>query len=93
MITTLLKIFMLDKNLFNKMKHNKLNEIIKLRKQELEDCKKSFNSEELDKVKDLLNCHEDYLTAVGEEEKDNFVILALKIGIELGRYFEVLEDL
>ncbi|MBQ8614943.1 MAG: hypothetical protein IJ415_00010 [Clostridia bacterium] len=70
-----------------------MDETIVKYKSEFNEKKNSFPIELSDKIANLLNSHLDYLQSVGLKEKDNYVIMALKIGIELGRYFEVLDDL
>ena len=81
------------KRIFRNCKHDVLQESIQLKKKEFEEIKNSFEIEEQEQINGLLQAFEDYIDDVRWEEKDNCVILALKIGIELGRYFEVLEDL
>ncbi len=94
MITTLISIIETQAGrIFRNSKHFELKELIETKKKDYEEIKNSFNDEEKDKIEDLLRAYADYIHDVDWEEKDNCVILALKIGIELGRYFEVLEDL
>lgn len=80
-------------NLFRNCKHDMLQESIEMKKREFEKIRNSFKSEEQEQISDLLQAYRDYVDDVHWEEKDNCVILALKIGIELGRFFEILEDL
>lgn len=91
-MTTLLKLFSLNESVFEDLCHNKMDEMIEKFKSEFYEKKNSFPLELSDEIERLLNRHEDYLHSVTLKEKDNYVIMALKIGIELGRYFEILEN-
>ncbi len=92
-MTTILKLISMNKHVFNDFQNEEMEEIIKKYKKEFEEYKNSFPSDGIDKIQTLLLRQKEYLQMIELGEKDKYVVLALKIGIELGRYFEVLEDL
>ena len=92
MITTLLKL-MSSSKIYENLKHEEDEEISKHYLNEFEEFKQSFKEEDKEQISELILKHFDYIDSVQRIETDNYVILALKIGIELGRYFAVLEDL
>ena len=91
-MTTLLKLFTTNKYIFNDYRNDEMQELIEKSKKEFEEIKNSFPKDNINKIETLLLRQEDYIKMVELEKKENYIMLALKIGIELGRCFEVFGD-
>ena len=91
-MTTLFKLISTNEHIFENFRNEEMEEIIENYKQEFEKIKNSLSSDDACKIQTLLMSYKDYLEMVELEKQEKYAILAVKIGIELGKYFKLLED-